>query len=178
VIPTFIIDEPALMFIGLFAGYFVPKGWQASLFKTRAFWAGTVVALGFMGLAAYGYAKAPDWMFMYLLPASEVPFWMIVYAFILYYVLYLAGFFLYHELRKIHPALGFLAILIALVASVVVILPVMDAYQTVATYEEFHQGKGMPLNESAVGKNSTLPGVALLILGVILFMWSRRQKIS
>jgi len=178
VIPTFIIDEPALIFIGLFAGYFVPKDWTGSLLKTRAFFAGSVIALGFMGLAAYGYAKAPDWMFAYLIPASQVPFWMVVYIFVLYYFLFLAGFFLYPQLRRIHPALALLALVLSIIASVVVVLPVNQAYQTIATYEEFHQGRGVALSESEIGRHSMIPGVALLIVGVALLMWARRQKNS
>lgn len=177
-IPTFIIDEPALIFIGLFAGYFVPKDWTGSLLKTRAFVAGTAIALGFMALAAYGYAKAPDWMFAYLIPASKVPFWMVIYIFILYYVLFLAGFFLYPQLRKIHPALGIVALLLSVISCVAVVLPVSDAYQTIATYEEFHQGRGVALSESEMGKTTTLPGVILLVLSVVLLMWARRQKTS
>jgi hypothetical protein len=176
VIPTFLIDEPALVFIGLFAGYFIPKGWQGSLFKTRAFLAGTVVTLGFMAIAAYGYAKAPDWMFMYFLPAGKVPFWMVVYLFIIYYVLYLAGFFLSFELRKIHPALALLALLVSIAASVGVVMPLMDQYQTIATFDEYYKGQGIPLSESEIGKSSTLPGIALVVVAVILFMWARRQK--
>ncbi|MFO1520192.1 MAG: hypothetical protein U1F57_11130 [bacterium] len=177
-IPTFIIDEPILILIGLLAGYFVPKGWTKSLFKTRAFLAGNFIALGFMSLAAYGYVMAPDWMFGYLLPASKVPFWMVVYAFILYYVLFLGGFFLHQELKKIHPALAALALVLALAASILVVLPVLPAYQTIATYEEFYKGGGVPLNQSAMGKNTTIPGIVLLVGGVVLLVWSKRQKPS
>src|SRR4030095_9036152 len=141
--------------------------------------AGNVVALGFIALAAYGYVKAPDWMFGYLVPADQVPTWMAVYGFILDYVLFLAVFFLYHQLRQIHPALSILALLLALAASFIVVLPVMEAYQTIATYEDFRNGRGgIPLNESVIGKNTLIPGIVLLVVGAALFMWSRRAKVS
>lgn len=175
-IKTFIIDEPVMISIGLLTALFVPKGWGGSLFKTRAFWAGTYLALGFIALAAYGYLVAPDWMFMYLVPAKNIPSWLVVYALILYYFLFLAGFFVAPHLGDLHPKLPWLALLFGILASVAVILPLLPAYQVVASYEEFQRGTGIPLSESRIGKNTMLPSAWLFLSGFALLFWSRRQK--
>jgi len=176
VIPTFIIDEPILISIGFLSGLFIPKGWRSGLFQTRAFWAGTYLALGFTGLAAYGYAVAPDWMFMYLVPARSVPFWMVVYAFILYYVLFLAGFLLTPQLVRLHPRLPLLALAFGLVAAALVVMPLLPAYRIVASYEDFHRGIGVPLAESEVSRKTLLPTILLGASGLLFFLWARRQK--
>lgn len=176
-IPTFIIDEPFLIFLGLLASAFLPKSWPGSVFQTRAFLAGNWLALGFMALAAYGYFIAPDWMFMYLLPAARVPVWIVFYIFIFYYLLFVAGFLLGSELRKINRGLLWGALALALFASVAVVVPLRKEYLTVATYDEFHGGGGVPLAESPMGKNSTLPGVVLAVTGLIALLWARKQRL-
>lgn len=173
---TFIIDEPFLVFLGLLAGFFVPAGWQRSLFCSRAFLAGSFLSLGFMALALIGYLKAPDWMFMYFIPASQVPLWIVIYLFIFYYLLFLAGFFLNRELRKMNPALPWCAAALFLAASVAVVLPLWKQYQTIASFEEFHRGMGVALPDSAVGKATTLPAILLAVCGLALCLWARRQK--
>ncbi len=175
-IPTFIIDEPFLVFLGLLAGFFVPGGWTESVFKTRAFLAGTWISLCFMGLAAYGYFVAPDWMFMYLIPAKQVPEWMVVYLFIFYFLLYVAGFVLNRELRKLSPVLPWLALVLFLAVSVAVVLPLLREYKTVASFEEFHRGGGIPMAQSPMGKGTTLPAIGMVVSGVALLIWARRQK--
>jgi len=178
VIPTFIIDEPFLVFLGILAGSFVPAKWQGSLFRTRAFLAGSFLSLGFMALAWVGYWKAPDWMFMYFIPASKVPLWIVVYLFIFYYLLFLAGFFLHRELKKLNAILPWIAGLLFLAGSVAVVLPLLKEYQTIATFEEFHRGLGVSLPESAVGKATTIPAIILAVVGLILCLWARKQKVN
>lgn len=175
-IPTFIIDEPFLVFLGIVAGFFVPANWQGSLFRTRAFLAGSFLSLGFMALALVGYLKAPDWMFMYFIPASKVPLWIVVYLFIFYYLLFLAGFFLHRELKKLNSILPWVAGLLFLAGSVAVVLPLLKEYQTVASFDDFHRGMGVSLPESAVGKATTIPAIILAITGLIFCLWARKQK--
>ena len=146
------------------------------MFKTRAFWAGSYLALGFIALAAYGYFVAPDWMFMYLVPAKNIPPWIIGYAFILYYFLFLAGFFLAHQLAALHPKLPWLFLLIGILASVAVVLPLLPAYRLVGSYEEFQRGVGIPFGESAMSRNTLVPTILLFVSGVGMLIWSRRQK--
>ena len=176
-IPTFIIDEPVLIFLGIMAGLFVPKGYRGSLFASRAFWIGSYLSLGFIALAAFGYAVAPDWMFMYFIEASRVPFWMVLYAFILYFCLYLLGFFLAIELGKAHRSAPWIALFLSLVASIAVVLPLRKEYQTVGTFREFYTGGGVPLSESAVTQHTTFPAIFLFASGIaLLIFWARRQK--
>ncbi len=176
-VKTFIIDEPVLLSIGFLSALFLPKGWGGSVFKTRAFWAGSYLALGFIALAAYGYFLAPDWMFMYLIPAKSVPPWLVVYALILYYFLFLAGFLAAPHLGALHPKLPWLALLFGIIASVAVVLPLLPAYQVVASFEEFHRGAGVPLSESEVSRKTLLPSILLFLSGFALLLWARRQKV-
>ncbi|MFO1463823.1 MAG: hypothetical protein U1F66_08585 [bacterium] len=173
--PTFLIDEPVLIAIGILSALALPKTWGRSALVSRAFWAGSYLALGFIGLAAYGYATAPDWMFMYLIPARAVPFWLIPYALILYYFLFLAGFFLGRELRTLHGALPWLALLLSLIAAVAVTIPLLPAYRVVASYEEFQQGLGVPLAQSTVSRNTLIPTIVLALSGLLGLVWARRQ---
>lgn len=175
-IPTFLIDEPILISIGILGALSSPPGWRGSLLKTRAFAVSTALALGFTALAAYGYWVAPDWMWMYLLPAKAVPAWVTAYAFILYYVLYLGGFFLGRELRQWHPSLAWIALLLGLAASVLVILPWLHEYQTIASYEDFHRGFGVPLKDSAIAKHTLIPTILLAGGGLLGLIWAKRQK--
>ncbi len=160
----------------MLAGYFIPKGWGASVFKTRAFLAGNVGALGFMAMAAYGYLVAPDWMFMYLVPANKIPAWVIPYAFALYYFLFVGGFLVCAELRKISPVLTHVLAFISLIGPAFIILPLSKEYQTIATFDEFHQGLGTPFPQSALGQNTTIPLIALLVVCALLLFWSKKQK--
>lgn len=176
-VKTFIIDEPVLLSLGFLSALFIPKGWGGSVFKTRAFWAGTYLALGFIALAAYGYFLAPDWMFMYLVPAKNIPTWLVGYAFVLYYFLFLAGFLAAPHLGNLHPKLPWLALAFGILASVAVVLPLLPAYRIVATYEEFHRGGGIPLPESEVSRKTLIPTILLFLSGFALLIWSRRQKV-
>jgi len=176
VIPTFLIDEPILITIGILGALVTPPGWRGSLLKTRAFLVSTGLALGFIALAAYGYYIAPDWMWMYLLPAKAVPFWVTFYAFALYYFLYLGGFFLGGELRQRHPSLAWIALALGIAASILVIQPWLHEYQTVASYEDFHRGLGIALKDSPIAKNTLIPTILLVGFGLGGLFWAKRQK--
>ena len=56
------------------------------LFKSRAFISGSLVTLGFIGLAAYSYTIAPDWMWMYFVDPAGIPLWMVIALFVAYYL--------------------------------------------------------------------------------------------
>jgi len=174
--PTFLVDQPILILIGLLAGFFIPKNWEKSLFFSRAFWVGSFIALGFMGLSYYGYLKAPDWMFGYLFPASQIPTWAILFIYISFYLLYVLGFLLQPQLRKIHFYCAVSAPALALATEGILLALQWRAYQTIASFEDFHQGRGIHLSESEVGKEGTFPMIAIVLAGIFLFIWAKRQK--
>ncbi len=176
--PTFIIDWPALIAIGLLFGYGIKGTPSGSVMRTRAYFSGKIVVTLFVALVYYSYLLAPDWMWMYFVKASDVPSWVVWYVLILYFFAYDVGFFLKGELGKIHKALPVVAIILSLVSAVLVTLPLGDRYMNVGTLEQFQAGQTTRLPQSPVGK---VPGnltAVLLPLGVGLLIWSRRQKLA
>ena len=40
------------------------------------------------------------------------------------------------------------------------------------------RGGGIPLSESPIGKNTTLPAIAVVVTGIALLWWAKRQKVN
>ncbi len=156
-------------------GYGV-KGAPKTVLGTRANLSGKILLTIFVLLVYYSYRLAPDWMFMYFVKASEVPSWMIVYLFVLYYLAYDVGFLLKFEFQKIHRSLPIVFLALSLAASVLVTVPLKERYWNVGTYDEYHSGRTVPLSESPVGKVPGRITLLLLPLGIALLLWSRKQK--
>lgn len=181
VIPTFIIDWPVLILIGLIFGYGVRKPdsgfWYSlpSLFLTRAFVSGKIITGLFVLIVYYSYLLAPDWMWMYFIRGAELPGWMVWYVLALYFFAYALGFLMKFELEKLSTKSPFLMMLFMLVAEAGIIFPLKDRYLHVGTYSEFYSNLALPLPESVVG---TVPGVLtgiLVVIAILLLVWSRRQ---
>lgn len=164
-----------MILIGLLFGYGVRPENTRPLFKTRAYWCGKLVVCGLVALAYYSYLQAPDWMFMYFLPAATVPTWIVIYILILYFFAYDAGFFLKFELKKISPTLPPLALLTALVAEGTVILLLKDQYLHVGTLAEYQAGSAPLLAQTALSQVATVGGLALVAFGLVSLWWARRE---
>lgn len=165
-----------LLLIGVIFGYGVKGTPTGSVFMTRAYQTGRIVVALFAILVYYSYRLAPDWMFNYFTKASEVPIWMIIYLFVLYFVAYAAGFLIKFELGKIHKVLPILFGLILLAASVTIPTALGDRYTMVGTIEQFNNGNAVPLAQSAVGKVPGMLTLALVPIGLGFFFWSRKQR--
>lgn len=145
---------------------------------TRAYLSGKIVMTLFVAVVYYSYLLAPDWMWMYFVKATDVPFWVVVYVLILYYFAYDVGFFLKCELGKIHKSFPILMMVIAIAWAVGVTVALNDRYQMVGTIEQFYAGQGVPLAQSAVGRVPALFAGLLVPIAIGLLIWSRRQKFS
>ena len=178
VIPTFIIDWPVLILIGLVFGFGVKGTPDRSVFATRAFFSGFIVLSLFITTVVYSYFAAPDWMFMYYVDADTVPGWIVSYILALYYLAFIFGFTAKFELAKVHKFLPWIALVLVLIGSAGVILPVADQYLTITTYEDYMAGKeGIALSESVIGKGFPFYFTPIVVLMAILgLIWSRRQK--
>jgi len=177
-IPTFIIDWPVLLLIGVIFGFGVKGAPDGSVLRTRAFVSGFLVVALFSALVYYSYLLAPDWMFNYFTKASAVPSWMIPYIFALYFAAYAAGFVFKFELAKMGKGTLSFAIVVLILASALVPISLGTRYTMVGSMDQFLAGQALPLPKSPVGK---VPGnltLALLPLGILLLLWSRKQRFS
>lgn len=177
-VPTFIIDWPAILSIGLIFGFGVKGVPSRSLVCTRAFGSGLLVLTLFVGLVSYSYLLAPDWMLMYFADGDAIPDWIIGGLLLLYYVTFFTGFFLKFELARFHRRLPFLTLAASLAACALIILPVRERYLRVGTLEEFLVGGGVPLSDSPVWQVPGTLSMILFPLTIFLLIWSRRQRFS
>lgn len=183
-IKTFIIDAPVCLLIGLIYAYTV-KDQTKSVFKTKGFASAIIVTTIFVLLAYYSTLIAPDWMWMYYLDSRNIPGWMILYAFLLYYVPVIAGFLLKFELDKINKKLSFVALIIAGLSELIVWALTAKRYFTVATFEEFHKGHGVPLLKTMAFSPDSLALIlncafpVMIVIAIVLFIISlKSQKVT
>jgi hypothetical protein len=176
VIPTFLIDWPVLLLIGVIFGFGVKNLPSGSVVKTHAFFSGLLVVGIFTAIVFWSYLLAPDWMFNYVVRASEVPTALVVLVLAFYFAAYAAGFLLKFKMQRLGR--GALIGLILVLAAGCVIVPVAfgERYTKVGSADEFFNGTAIPLPESEVGKAPATLTLGLLPLGILLIWWSRREK--
>ena len=175
-VPTFIIDWPILILIGLAFSYGVRGEHSGSLVFSRAWISGKLIVTAFVGIVYYSYLLAPDWMWMYFVPADSLPAWMVFYGLILYYFAYASGFFVGREIAKLSKLLPIVYILLMLAAEGAIIYALRDRYLVVGSLAEFKAGTAVPLAESSVGGLPSVLSALLIPLSLVLILWSRRQK--
>jgi hypothetical protein len=146
------------------------------VFLTRAYISGKIVVALFSALVYWSYLLAPDWMFNYFTRASDVPGWMIVYIFLLYFVAYAAGFAMKFETAKIHKAYPILLMIVLAAASALIPISLGARYTTVGTLDQFLNQTAVPMLQSPVGKVPGTITLALLPIGLGLLWWSRKEK--
>lgn len=177
---TFIIDWPVLILAGIAFGYGAKQKPEVSLFKTKAFWGGMFIAAAFSALAYWSYLLEPDWMFMYVVEAKQVPSILVYGILILYFCVYAFGFTAKFELAKISSFLPILAIILCVIAEVGIILSFKDQYINIATREQFLNGAKdlwTPLPKSKVGSFPIGFFGALLVPAAFgLLIWSRKSE--
>lgn len=162
--------------IGFLFAYGVKGTPTQSVFLTRAYVSGKIIVALFSALVYWSYKLAPDWMFNYFTRDADVPGWMIVYIFLLYFVAYAAGFVLKFETAKIHKAYPIILMLVLLAASAAIPIAMGDRYMMVGTMDQFLNHAATPLPQSPVGKVPGTITLALLPLGIGLLWWSRKEK--
>ena len=102
-IETVFLDWALALGAGLLFGL-AGRGEVASaptLFRTRAFrWGLVYLHLGVLAISVTLYAIAPAWMWMYWVDPGHLPVVVVILAFVLYEVCYVAGFALAAELER------------------------------------------------------------------------------
>lgn len=164
-----------MIFVGILFGHAVKGVPPGTLYQTRAFWSGLVIVFFFSSLAYYSYRIFPDWMFMYFVRSSDIPWGIVALIFLGYFLAYNFGFFLKFDLEKTGRRVPWVVGAIFLLLSGLIILPVRDRYLNVGTLEQYLAGQAIPLSDSPVGKLGMLMPV-MAALGLGLFLWSRRQN--
>jgi hypothetical protein len=165
-----------LLLIGFLFGYGVKGTPTQSVFLTRAYLSGKFVVALFSALVYYSYRLAPDWMFNYFARDVDVPGWMIIYIFVLYFVAYAAGFAMKFETAKIHKAYPVLLMIALLAASAAIPISLGTRYTLVGSMDQFLAGTAVPLTQSAVGKVPGTLTLAIVPIGLGLLWWSRRER--
>jgi len=164
------------LLIGFLFGYGVKGTPTQSVFLTRAYISGKVVVTLFSALVYWSYRLSPDWMFNYFTRDADVPGWMIVSLFVLYFVAYAGGFAMKFETAKIHKAYPLLLMVVLLAASAAVPIAMGERYMLVGTMDQFLNHTAVPLPQSPVGKVPGTITLGLLPLGIGLLWWSRKEK--
>ncbi|HEX5037576.1 MAG TPA: hypothetical protein VFX30_10495 [bacterium] len=162
--------------IGFLFGYGVKGAPTQSVFLTRAYVSGKIVVALFSTLVYWSYKLAPDWMFNYFTRDADVPSWIIVYIFLLYFVAYAAGFAMKFETAKIHKAYPILLMVALSAAAIAVPIAMGERYTLVGTMDQFLNHTAVPLSQSHVGKVPGRITLALLPLGIGLLWWSRKER--
>ncbi len=141
------------------------------IYRTKVFYASFRLAAVFAALVATGYALAPDWMWMYFIPAQEAnAATLIVVIVALYLMPYAAGLhfgchFLSNRRRRY---LTGVAVCVGLQAALVLFL--WQRYSQVGTMEEFIAGTAQPLS-SAQPVGSILTAGAFVLAAVAWLQW-------
>lgn len=165
-----------LVLIGVIFGFGVKNFPRGKLTRTRAFLSGFVVTAIFSGVVYYSYLLAPDWMFNYVVRASDVPRVVVALIFVGYFLAYALGFWLKIKLDRL--GWGPVGLLMLLLAGASAALPMAfgKRYTQVGSYEAFVSGTAVPLAESFVGGTPTYITIALVPVGILLIFWARRER--
>lgn len=140
-------------------------------YRTKVFYASTRIALGFLILVAAGYAFAPDWMWMYFLPAQEVGAAMTVVVVIVLYLLpYAMGLYINARLVESSWSSYLICVAICIGAQAALIVSLWPRYSKVGTMEEFINGTAQSLS-SAQPVGSVLTAGAFVLGAVAWLQW-------
>ncbi len=176
---TFIIDPPLLLFIGALFALSLPLSSDTIVWKSRAMRAGLITLTIFNVAVVISYYKYPDWMWMYIITASgfsaAIHFITVIVALLIYYFLFILGFWWCLRLRVQNKRIWPLLVLL-LVASGLVIVPVADQYLHVGTTAQYLAGTAVPLPQSSLSALFNWAMGLMALVGVPLFWWAKHSR--
>lgn len=137
--------------------------------RGRAIGAGLVaVTLFGIVIPVYCYLRWPAWMWGYAIDPATVHPWVVVWAFALYYVCFVAGFALTPRRG------GWLALAGVGLVNLALLVLVWPRYSKVGTYADFHSGRAADLMGSPLSTVLNV-GFAVTVVGTLaLWLWARR----
>jgi hypothetical protein len=179
VIPTFIIDAPVMVILGMLYTR-LEREPEKPFYRTKTFLASCRLAGVFLALVLVSYVLYPDWMWMYFFRTSDLSFsrqisllggvfWM------LYAIPFLAGYFwglAFHAKNKMAWWAG---ILVNLALEGLLLFTFWERYRAIGTHEEFFHGTAAfvtDFNFPAALLNGG--GILLLIFGA--WQWWRLHR--
>jgi hypothetical protein len=141
------------------------------LYRTRIFYASLRLALIFLALVATGYALAPDWMWMYFIPAHAAGATTLVLVFVALYLMpYAAGLHLGCRVFNGRRRAYFAGVAVCAGLQAVLVISLWRRYSQVGTVEEFMAGTAQPLS-SAQPLNAILTAGAVVLAAVAWLQW-------
>jgi hypothetical protein len=138
------------------------------LLRSRAFVLGAVVQVLLTATSVILYSLSDDWMWMYWVDPAGLPLGIVVLAFVMYGVAFLAGFLVAPELERLRMGAAWWAIGATAVGITLLELFAWERLTTLGTFGQFASGtagglEGTFLAVLAVG----LPGVLLAVAGTL-----------
>lgn len=127
----------------------------ASRLSSAGFRAGVLAQVALMAVSVTLYAVSDDWMWMYWVDPAALPFGIVLMAFAMYAVAFLAGFLLAPELDRLRAGSSWVAIGLTAVAITVLEVTTWDRLTSLGTPAEF-----------AAGTAGGLRGGFLAVLGI------------
>lgn len=115
-----------------------------------------------VGIAAWCYKLAPDWMLMYYADHRKLPKPVQVGMFGLYHLTYTFGFLLAHQLSKIQKGLDRRAFAAVLAYEITYIMLSMPRLLKVGTTQEFEEGRAVSIFGTPLARILG-PGIPLAI---------------
>ena len=165
------------MLFGFLFSKFAPEIPKDGWLRTPAFLHGIVYTTIFSSSALICYLVAPDWMWMYFIPDGTTPSPILIYVFIfLYYVPYIAGFFIGVHLRQSIPRAWMLGIGISFAFMVLITWALWERYTVVGTTAEFLSGSGKHLFLEKHSVSNILNFYPVVMIGYIIIIWRRFSK--
>ncbi|MBI2343864.1 MAG: hypothetical protein HYV02_06005 [Deltaproteobacteria bacterium] len=176
---TLFVDPPFLLFLGYLFACALPLASARPIQHTRAFRWGLATVTIFNIAAMVAYLWYPDWMWMYIVHASEwsatVHFPIMCIAVASYYLLFLWGFD-WGLRRRLRNAAYWPIAVSLLLASGVILLPVLNRYLSVGSRQEFQTGMAITLYQSPLAMLYNIAIALMLLIGGCGFWLARREK--
>ncbi len=181
VVPTFIIDTPAVFALGVLLSFLaLETRARRPFYAVWPFVPAMAICTLFLGTAVLSYLVAPDWMYLYYFPRPELGLARLAYmAAVLYYAPCALGFAIGLDLRRRSRIKALLLLLAAGLCEFLVIRTVYDRYAFVGTRKEWLAGSAIPLAEHGGIFRATFFGLALMAIvfvGVVFGCILRRRE--
>lgn len=167
-----------ILFGALFAGFERPDR-EGTLFSSFYFWQGLFFATVFNAAAFYAALTYPEWMWMYFVDVQSHTWSEIAYIFVfVYYVPFVAGFYIGLDLKKWSSFFWFVFLLLMLAAEVWIVWYLFDRYSVVGTREQYYQSTAISLFDPQNPLGWVFNGaVAVMVVHfIVVWFWHKRRK--
>jgi multisubunit Na+/H+ antiporter MnhB subunit len=169
VVETVFLDWLLSLGVGLLFGRLGMRALEdgRSRLASPAFRAGALTQAVLMAVSVTLYALSPEWMWMYWADPAQLPLGIVVLAFAMYAVAFLAGFLLAPELERLRPGAAWWALGAVAAGATLLELLAWDRLTRLGTVSEFASGTAGALSGAFLAV-LVVGGGALIVLGAML----------